>query len=59
MKIIDKLSGEFFIQPFEQEDLRVEELNINNWHNNMRDKKIPLLCLVTCITMSVIFIMVV
>lgn len=27
MKIIDKLSGEFFIQPFEQEDLRVEELN--------------------------------
>lgn len=27
MKIIDKLNGEFFIQPFEQEDLRVEELN--------------------------------
>ena len=27
MEIIEKLNGEFFTQPFEQEDLRMEELN--------------------------------
>ena len=27
MEIIEKLNGEFFTQPFEQEDLRAEKLN--------------------------------